>query len=127
MNDHACLPPTYRCVPDTILPERGRVLVLDGVFGMAKYFANHPWLELIASHNVALSDFLLTQIAPDIILAPVLGRSHDILEVAQSLHGCGYTGLLFGVSPPLLRPRLVVDEVRAQCPAIRFCVIERVI
>jgi len=66
---------------------------------------------------------LLDRIAPDVVVAPVLGRRQDLTEVAQVLAAARFSGLLCGVATSPVCARLVAREVAASAPGLRVTVI----
>jgi len=67
-----------------------------------------------------LSRTLLDDIAPDMVLSPLVSGSFDALDVAMRLHDLGYDGRMRAISPPLPDPVLVVREVHLLCPSLDF-------
>lgn len=108
-----------------ILTRPSRILILSPCENLREIFLALHGHEVVYSRSVNLSAALLEQIAPDVIVAPVLGQDHDILDIAQSLRDLGFRGTLCGINHPYLHAPLVKAEVRAQCPQLRFQLIER--
>lgn len=69
-------------------------------------------------HPDMLSADLMKDILPDLVVAPLIGPSWDALDVALSLSGAGYDGMLLIVSPPLPRQAAVLREMQALCPTL---------
>lgn len=75
-------------------------------------------LRGVSGTNVTIARFsmidaaLIAQLAPDVVLAPLVSPSHDILDLARVLDAAGYTGPLRAYSPPLPNIALVCAEVK---------------
>ncbi len=65
-----------------------------------------------------LTDALLSETAPDIVLAPLICPSFDCIDIAQLLHGYGFSGRLRIVAPRLPDPAIVLRELQVFCPGI---------
>jgi len=60
---------------------------------------------------------------PDLIVAPLLSLSFDILDVARRLETLGYRGRLRALTSPLPDVAAVEAEVRSYCPSIEFTLV----
>lgn len=107
-----------------IVPKQARILILSPCENLREIFSELQGHDVVSSLSVNLSAGLLEQVAPDVIVAPVLGRDHDILDVAQSLRDLGFRGTLCGINQPDLHAPLIKADVRARCPHLRFLLIE---
>jgi hypothetical protein len=107
------------------LPPGARILVLSPCQILRAMMSAHANLDVVYSRSSTLGRALLKRLGPDLVLAPVLGREHDILEIAQRLHALGFQGVLYGINPPSLQAALVHADVSAQCPGLRFHLIDR--
>lgn len=116
-------PPRVRFLSAVRLPDSGDVLVVEAGPETDEILAAIGGLRAITCHGGLLTEGLLNRVRPDIVLAPLLGRRQDIVEIAQLLGGMGYDGVLCGVCTPPIDPRLVASEVAAACPRVRFCMI----
>lgn len=63
-------------------------------------------IDLIARHD------------PNLVIAPLVGKGFDILDVAAQLLRCGYTGTLRALTAPLPNLSAVRTEVRGHCADI---------
>lgn len=61
---------------------------------------------------------------PDAVLSPLFWQEGDVMEAARLLWSLDYGGPYRIVSPPLPRPRMVVDEVLAMCPGLDVALIQ---
>ncbi|MCF6315871.1 MAG: hypothetical protein L3J30_06190 [Marinosulfonomonas sp.] len=69
------------------------------------------------------AEFLLDR-QPDIILAPLVTAYFDMLDLAIRLDQLNYEGRIRAITPPLPDPDLVLHEIRFECPALDFDLIE---
>lgn len=65
----------------------------------------------------------LLELAPDVVLSPMVTSQFDCLELAHRLHGFGFQGRYRAIAPDLPRPELVRNEVRGQFPTLDFDVL----
>ncbi|PHQ98364.1 MAG: hypothetical protein COB40_01065 [Marinosulfonomonas sp.] len=61
---------------------------------------------------------VLERIKPDIILSPLLCRTFDCLDLAQSLQSSGFRGRYRIMSPQIPNPVIVLKELRMLCPSL---------
>jgi hypothetical protein len=61
---------------------------------------------------------MLANVRPDAILAPLISRGWDIVDLGAHLHGLRWTGDVFALTLPLPRAELVLRETRAVCPGL---------
>ena len=79
---------------------------------------------LPADSQIAFADFheinedLLQALSPDIVMSPVLSRSFDCLDLAQTLYESGFRGRFRVVAPDMPNPRVIQAEISALCPAL---------
>ena len=71
-----------------------------------------------------LSAELLDQLAPSVIVSPVLALSFDCIELATLLYRLGFTGAYRAVSKSLPKPELIEREVRQICGRLDFCIVK---
>ena len=71
-----------------------------------------------------LTATILEEILPDLILAPLLAPSFDIVDVGARLNAIGFRGPLRAFAPPLPDAVAVVREVRSQFQGIDFALVE---
>lgn len=96
---------------DTALSGR-RVLVVDPSNALPKA------LRGVSGTNVTIARFsmidaaFLAEVAPDVVLAPLVSPGHDILDLARVLDAAGYKGQLRAYTCPLPNLALVCAEVR---------------
>ncbi len=77
----------------------------------------------VLSQPADLSPEHIRDLAPDLVLAPLIGPTWDGLDVAIALARAGYRGRLGIVSPRLPRQDLVLREMQALCPALDICLL----
>jgi hypothetical protein len=88
---------------------RGRRVPSDGNV----YFAEF--------HEV--TDGLLAQLVPRLVLSPLLARTFDCVDLAQRLGSLGYRGPYRAIDSGLPDPALIVREVRSLVPGLDFGVV----
>lgn len=62
-------------------------------------------------------------LAPDLVIAPLVGGSFDIIDTAARLEALGYRGRLVATSEPLPNVAAVEAEVQSGCRHIRFSIL----
>ena len=78
---------------------------------------NLPWDTRIAFANFSeINRDLIGELKPNIVLAPLLCRTFDCIDLAQVLCRSGFQGLFRVFTFGLPDPAIVVDEARALCP-----------
>lgn len=78
--------------------------------------------EVFVGFDELTQDRLL-ELAPDVVLSPMVTRQFDCLELAHRLHAFGFQGRYRAIAPDLPRPELVRNEVRGQFPTLDFDVL----
>lgn len=68
----------------------------------------------------ALTDYVRTAEAPDIILSPLVSDDFDVMDVAHVLSECAYCGPYRAVTDLIPNPDIIRDEVRGQAPLLDF-------
>ncbi len=82
-----------------------------------------PSADLCLGDLDALSEDLLSNMRPRLILSPVVTPRFDCLDVAHRLIGLNYTGKYRAVAQNLPKPHLVRREVLRECPGLDFDVV----
>jgi hypothetical protein len=85
---------------------RGRQIPSDGTV----YFAEF--------HEV--TETLLAELAPRLVLSPLLTRNFDCVDLAQRLAKLGYRGPYRAIDIGLPDPRMIVREIRSLVPTLDF-------
>lgn len=67
-----------------------------------------------------MSRRLVDSVAPDIILAPLLGQGFDALDLAVMLEEFQFEGRFRALCPTLPNPKLVMAEIQLLCPSVDF-------
>lgn len=80
--------------------------------------------SIVRGRSANIGVEFIESIDPDVIVAPVLGQDHDILEIAQMLRACQFRGTLCAVSRPPIRADLVIAELRRACPGLTLCSVQ---
>ncbi len=61
---------------------------------------------------------LLSTLAPSVVLAPVLARGFDCVDLGARLFDCGFVGRYIIMAPSLPDPNLVLRELRSLFPGL---------
>lgn len=69
------------------------------------------------------TEFLL-DLQPDIILSPLVTAHFDVLDLAIRLEQLDFEGRVRAITPPLPDPGLILREIRFECSALDFDLIE---
>ena len=83
-----------------------------------------PGGRIILASFSDLSHDLLARIRPALVVSPLLARDFDCIDLAQMLHALGYGGRYRVISDHLPDPRIVLAEIRSQCPGLDFDVLQ---
>lgn len=92
--------------------------VVSEWLGSGKTLPKDPTLKYVALEDV--TDDLLVDFKPEVVLSPLVGKGFDVIDVAVRLTSAGYTGRLRATTPDLPNPKLVSKEIRSVCPDIDF-------
>jgi hypothetical protein len=94
-------------VGDTLAWSRGgRQIPSDGTVHFAQF------------HEV--TDILLAELSPRLVLSPLLTRNFDCVDLAQRLAQLGYRGPYRAIDIGLPNPKMIVREIRALVPTLDF-------
>lgn len=104
----------------TANPDQLRVLVVGETLrgDMAKQAGDGNTKLFLAFESLTPDRF--SDIAPDVVLSPLVTPRFDCLELAGHLANFGYEGRYRALAPKLPRPDLVKAEVRNQFPSLDF-------
>lgn len=69
---------------------------------------------------------LLHELAPDLIVSPVLCRAFDCIDLSLLLSACEYQGAYRAVGGDLPRPQMIENEIRQLCPHLDFAIVASV-
>lgn len=75
-------------------------------------------IAFLSFHEV--TDTVLGEYDPSMILSPVLARHFDCIELAVLLHNLGFTGAYRAMAKDMPKPELIEREVRQMCPRLDF-------
>lgn len=70
-----------------------------------------------------LTDALLAEYDPMIVLSPLIAQDCDAIKIAEVLVTCGYQGRYRAIAGPLPDLGVVMDEVRSIAPLLDFDVL----
>ncbi|MBW6507417.1 MAG: hypothetical protein K0B00_11780 [Rhodobacteraceae bacterium] len=63
---------------------------------------------------------LLVRLRPDVVLAPLMTPSFDMLDLARMLWMLDFRGQVRALTPAIPDPHLVCSEIMAACPGLDF-------
>lgn len=107
----------------TTAARRRRILAVDIGALPAHGFAIAG--DLVVHVRLAhLAARLLVDLAPDMVIAPLIARDGDVIDLGDRLAGAGYRGPVIVVSRPLPRAELVLREVGALYPGLALALVE---
>ena len=106
-------------------PARRRVVILGSMDGgnAARNLAADCDM-LVHVEPPCLEAAWLARFQPDLVIAPLIARSWDILDIAEKLVETGYRGPLMVHSAPLPRAELVIAEIKALFPDLSLIFVE---
>ena len=81
-------------------------------------------VHLSGARLIALPADIFAEIAPQLVLSPLVSGIYDAIDIATALAGLGYRGRYRALAHRLPRRDLILNEVRAACPTIRFDIAE---
>ncbi len=85
---------------------------------------NLPWDTQITFAGFEEVDAgFLNRVKPDIVLSPLLCRTFDCSDLAQSLQSTGFSGRYRIMSPRIPRPTVVLTELRSLYPSLDIDII----
>ena len=70
-----------------------------------------------------VTDTLLAQLCPTVIISPALSKRFDCIDLAQLLCRLEYRGRYRAVSHELPNPKMIEREIRSICPNLDFGVL----
>lgn len=85
---------------------RGRQIPSEGTVFFAEF------------HQV--TEVLLAELSPRLVLSPLLTRNFDCVDLAQKLAQLGYRGPYRAIDVGLPNPSMIVREIRALVPMLDF-------
>lgn len=122
--DHTYLGTFARIHTDIDLRVRSKVLVIGEL---------RDWLRsgrsLPVNEDMSFLDFddltedIVLSVAPDVVLAPLLSRRFDCLDVAERLWGFGYRGRFLALAGQLPDPGMIRAEIAALFPGLDFDIV----
>jgi len=71
-----------------------------------------------------LTEKFLLDLKPDVILSTLVCAYFDMMELAIKLDQLNYEGRVRAITTPLPDPDLILREIRFECPALDFDLIE---
>lgn len=79
---------------------------------------------VFCNYDDLTADFL-SDLQPDIILSPLVSTYFDMMDLAIKLDQLNYEGRVRAITLPLPNPDLIVREIRFECPALDFDLIQQ--
>ena len=108
-------------------PELSRVtraLLIDAGPALPLVPAQPGRRDVVLTQFHMLSAQMLATVRPDGVVAPLIGAGWDLVDLAERLSALRWTGLLFGLTRPLPRRDLVIQEVSGLFPDLRLHLLE---
>jgi len=81
-------------------------------------------IHLATSRFLSLSPDGFCDLAPELVLTPLVAQGHDVLDFARILHRLNFTGQYRAVVNRLPDTRIIIREVLNTVPDLNFGVIE---
>ncbi len=100
-------------------PRLGGTVLVIGQSGSAGVSVGAAERVVFAAY-ADVSPALLARVAPDVVLSSVMTPLFDAIDLAERLHGAGYSGPYRALTPPLPDPGLVRREVSSCAPGLDF-------
>ncbi len=110
--------------PPANLRHARTVLVVEAPGALRLLEDNTAQPGVVLTHMRMLNPRMLTQVAPDAIIGPLIADGWDGLDLATALEDMGYRGTLFILSRQLPNAELILHEMRACCPKLSIALIE---
>lgn len=97
-----------------------RVLLIDLPPDMAATIPGVARMDQRIAHFKDVDIDLVARHDPDLVLAPLVGKGFDILDVGALLLRCGFLGPLRALTTPLPNLHSIRAEVRSHCVGLDF-------
>ncbi|MBZ0127476.1 MAG: hypothetical protein K8F59_00005 [Rhodobacteraceae bacterium] len=81
-------------------------------------------VHLSGARLIAMPRAVFGEIAPQLVLSPLVSGLYDVIDIATALAGLGYRGCYRALVHRLPRRDVILAEVRHACPTIRFDIAE---
>jgi hypothetical protein len=88
---------------------------LPAACGRAESIVALPWARLSAA--------VVAEIAPGLVIAPLMAEGVDFLDIGARLRAAGYAGPVHVLAPPLPDPAAVLRELRCQFPGLDLTIL----
>ncbi|PKP71233.1 MAG: hypothetical protein CVT82_03335 [Alphaproteobacteria bacterium HGW-Alphaproteobacteria-4] len=76
--------------------------------------------EVTCAPLAAVDADLLVRLCPDVVLAPLMTPSFDMLDLTRLLWQLDFPGQVRALTPAIPDPHLVCSEIMAACPGLDF-------
>lgn len=101
-----------------------RILVVESTQALPLALRGATGAQVTIARFLVITQKMLTDLRPDIVVAPLIADDHDILDIAQMLTKAQFTGALRAFCNPLPNTAIICAEVAAINPLLDFEVIE---
>ncbi|WP_295535763.1 hypothetical protein [uncultured Thioclava sp.] len=101
-----------------------RMLLVDPVRELPIALHGIEGLSLNVVQFESISSELLADIAPEMVLAPLLSVRFDILDLARLLTDLGYQGAVRAYCAPVPNAKVICTEVKSEFPKLDFHIFE---
>lgn len=110
--------------PPATLQGAQSVLVVEAPGALRLLERNPSRQHVVLTQLRMLNPRMLSQVAPDAVVGPLIADGWDSLDLAIALEEMGYRKTLCILSRPLPHAELVLREVRAYCPSLEIVMVE---
>ncbi|MDP1667728.1 hypothetical protein [Phaeovulum sp.] len=105
---------------DATAAEHRRILLIDPRHPQPMALRGLKGADITFATLAAVDAGLLDRTTPDVVLAPLMTPSFDVLDLARRLRALGYRGQLRAFTPNIPDPHLVRSEIASACPGLDF-------
>lgn len=81
-------------------------------------------VHLSGARLLAMPRAIFAEIAPQLVLSPLVSGIYDVIDIATALEGLGFQGRYHALVHRLPRRDLIISEMHTACPTIRFDIVE---
>ena len=106
------------------LANAGSVLLIEASEALSLLDPRPGVQTVVITHRRLLSATMLQTVQPDVIVAPLIASSWDLVDLAATLDRLGYRGIVCALTRPLPRGELIVSELSSLYPTLSFRLLE---
>ncbi|WP_376873051.1 hypothetical protein [Albirhodobacter sp. R86504] len=101
-----------------------RVLLIDPTHDIPAALRSLIGANVVTCTGESVSRKFLEQVAPDVVMVPLIGSGHDVFDLTNRLINYGYSGRIRAFSRPVPNAQLICKEVENRFPRLDFRLIE---